>query len=115
MSKNILCYILGFVLISGCGSIDTYQKMFKTKPIEKLPYKATLKVDKNSVSFIIKVKNKQQKLSDVKESVRFEATKYCLIKYGNSNVVWSIDKNTGDWRIERTSKDLSFFGKCEVR
>ena len=96
MNKNILCYILGFVLISGCGSIDTYQKMFKTQPMEKLPYKATLKVNKNSDSFIVKVKNEQQKLNDVRESVRFEATKYCLIKYGNSNVDWSMDEKNDD-------------------
>ena len=115
MSKKILCYILVFTFISCCGSIDTYQKMFKTRPMEKLPYKATLKVNKNSDSFIVKVKNEQQKLNDVRESVRFEATKYCLIKYGNSNVDWLFDENAGDWRMERTLKDLSFFGKCEVR
>ena len=108
-------YVLSFFAFSACASIDHYSKMWKTKSSQDLPYKATLKVWKKSDSFSIKVKNKGQDIIEVRESVRFEATKYCLIKFGNSEVNWLMNASTGDWKYQSTPKQLTFFGKCEVR
>ena len=115
--KRTKVFFCGLTLafVSACGSIDHYSTMWKTKPSQDLPYKAILKVEKKSDSFSIKVRNKGKSIAEVRESVRFEATKYCLIKFGNSEVNWLMDDNTGDWKFESTAKQLTFFGKCEVR
>lgn len=115
IGKKIFLFGVSFVALTSCGSIDYYSKMWKTKSSNDLPYKATLKVGKQLNNFSIKVKNKGQDITEVRESVRFEATKYCLIKFGNSDIDWLMDASTGDWKIESTSKQLTFFGKCEVR
>jgi hypothetical protein len=112
---KVFMFGLSCFVVTSCGSIDHYSKMWKTKSSQDLPYRASLKVGKKSDSFSIKVRNTGQDIAEVRESVRFEATKYCLIKFGNSDVNWLMDTSTLDWKFESTSRQLTFFGKCEVR
>ena len=38
---------------------------------------------------------------DVRESVRFPVTRYCISAYGGSDADWEIDPATGDWAFTR--------------
>ena len=108
-------YTIIIVGLFGCGSITPYFKGFKVKPTEPLPYKTSLSAQKNAEEFVVSVKNKEQGIEEVRESVRFEATKYCLLNFGTSDINWKISQITQDWAFDSNSGKLIFSGQCEVR
>ena len=115
MIKKISLYTIIIVGLFGCGSINPYFKGFKVKPTEPLPYKTNLSSQKNAEEFVVSVKNKEQGIEEVRESVRFEATKYCLLYFGTSDINWKISQITQDWAFDSNSEKLIFSGQCEVR
>jgi len=54
-------------------------------------------------------------VEQVRESVRFRATRYCLPTYGGSDVEWTIDPETDDWAFTRDGSDMVFSGRCLKR
>lgn len=115
MIKKISIYMIVIVGLLGCGSINSSLKSFKVKPTEPLPYKTSLTAQKNAEEFVVSVKHKEKSIEEVRESVRFEATKYCLLKFGTSNINWKISQITQDWAFDSNSGKLIFSGQCEVR
>jgi len=115
MIKKMSLYTIIIVGLFGCGSITPYFKGFKVKPTEPLPYKTSLSAQKNAEEFVVSVKNKEQGIAEVRESVRFEATKYCLLYFGTSDINWKISQITQDWAFDSNSGKLIFSGQCEVR
>ena len=115
MIKKMCLYTIIIVGLFGCGSINPYFKGFKVKPTEPLPYKTNLSSQKNAEEFVVSVKNKEQGIEEVRESVRFEATKYCLLYFGTSDINWKISQITQDWAFDSNSEKLIFSGQCEVR
>ena len=115
MIKKISLYTIIIVGLFGCGSINQYFKGFNVKPTEPLPYKTSLSSQKNAEEFVVSVKNKEQGIEEVRESVRFEATKYCLLYFGTSDINWKISQITQDWAFDSNSGKLIFSGQCEVR
>ena len=107
--------MITIVGLLGCGSINSPLKSFKVRPTEPLPYKTSLNAQKNAEGFVVLVKHKEQGIEEVRESVRFEATKYCLLKFGTSNINWKISQTTQDWAFVSDSGKLTFSGQCEVR
>jgi hypothetical protein len=108
-------YTIIIVGLFGCGSINHYFKGVNVKPTEPLPYKTSLSSQKNAEEFVVSVKNKEQGIKEVRESVRFEATKYCLLYFGTSDINWKISQITQDWAFDSNSEKLIFSGQCEVR
>ena len=115
MIKKMSLYTIIIVGLFGCGSITPYFKGFKVKPTEPLPYKTSLSVQKNAEEFVVSVINKEQGIEEVRESVRFEATKYCLLYFGTSDINWKISQITQDWAFDSNNEKLIFSGQCEVR
>ena len=115
MIKKISLYTIIIVGLFGCGSINHYFKGVNVKPTEPLPYKTSLSSQKNAEEFVVSVKNKEQGIEEVRESVRFEATKYCLLYFGTSDINWKISQITQDWAFDSNSEKLIFSGQCEVR
>ena len=115
MIKKMSLYTIIIVGLFGCGSINPYFKGFKVKPTEPLPYKTNLSSQKNAEEFVVSVKNKEQGIEEVRESVRFEATKYCLLYFGTSDINWKRSQITQDWAFDSNSGKLIFSGQCEVR
>ena len=115
MIKKISLYTIIIVGLFGCGSINQYFKGVNVKPTEPLPYKTNLSSQKNAEEFVVSVKNKEQGIKEVRESVRFEATKYCLLYFGTSDINWKISQITQDWAFDSNSGKLIFSGQCEVR
>ena len=107
--------MITIVCLLGCGSINSSLKSFKVKPTEPLPYKTSLSSQKNAEEFVVLVKNKGEGIKEVRESVRFEATKYCLLYFGTSDINWKISQITQDWAFDSNSGKLIFSGQCEVR
>jgi len=113
--KNLLNF---FLLITtswlfACSPIQNYRELNKIVPQKRLPYKASLKTNDDPRDITINVKHKGDGIEQVRESVRYEATKYCLVTFGSSDVNWQKDGSTGDWVFQETSKGLLFRARCE--
>lgn len=80
-----------------------------------LPYKASLSKGEDNRDVSISVRAGDASVEDVRESVRFPATRYCLSVFGGSEVDWSLDPVTADWAYVRDGEDMVFTGRCTSR
>lgn len=102
----ILIALMGSV--AACGGRNSVQRA--DAPIQ-LPFKAKLSKG-DARGFSVSVDSKGESLEAVRESVRFEATKYCLGTFGGSDADWTIDPATGDWAFNQDGQRLIFNGEC---
>lgn len=111
------CFLIFGVLLvlSGCGVRD---RVFGSGPMRAdvaLPFDARLTRGTDRRNFTVRVRSGGASIDRVRESVRFEATGYCLSSFGGSEARWMIDPATGDWAFTRDGQDMIFSGRCAVR
>ena len=108
--------ILGTVILmlAGCGVRD---RLFGTggQPDRALPFKAKLVRGEDRRDFQVQVKAGGATVDQARESVRFQATRYCIKRYGGSDADWQIDPATGDWAFTRNGDEMVFSGRCTTR
>ena len=80
-----------------------------------LPYRASLQRGDDRRDFEVRVEAGGVGVADVRESVRFPATRYCIETYGRSDVDWAVDPATGDWAFTRSGESMIFQGRCTAR
>ena len=80
-----------------------------------LLYRADLDRGEDRRDFTVRVQNKGAGVAEVRESVRFQATRYCLDRFGGSDALWEIDPVTGDWAFQQDGAVLIFSGRCVAR
>ncbi len=114
MTLTRLAIFLGIaVMLSGCGLRD---RIFGDGQADTaLPYRAKLTKGDDRRNITIRVRAGGVTVNDVRESVRFEATRYCIANYGGSDTRWLIDPATGDWAFSRDGQDMIFTGRCTAR
>lgn len=108
---------LSLVLIlslAGCASLGFGNASNRANSEKELPFRAKLKTGEGR-AFSVSVANRGAGLDQVRESVRFEATKYCLLQFGGSDATWEINPATKDWAFTRDGSSLVFRGTCSVR
>lgn len=108
--------LLSLVLVlglAGCGLI---------RPIggegvsaQNLPYRASLKRGEDRRDLTVRVRAPGATVGQVRESVRFQTTRYCLSTFGGSDAYWAIDPATGDWAFVRAGEDMVFTARCTAR
>lgn len=103
----------GFSGFSGLGS-QVGGKRATTE--NELPFRARLTKDaQDARSFSVSVDGQGEGVDAVRESVRFEGTKYCLFSRGSSDIAWAMDETTGDWALMTDGTALVFNGRCVGR
>jgi hypothetical protein len=114
--KNLLNFFLLLTTswLFACSPIQNYRELNKIEPQKRLPYKASLQAGNDPRDILINVKHKGDGVEQVRESVRYEATKYCLVRFGSSDVNWQKDA-IGSWIFQETSKGLLFRARCEPK
>lgn len=100
--------------VASCGLVRS-DKSKGAASERALPFKAKLKKGDDRRDFSVAVANRGAGLSEVRESVRFEATKYCLLNYGGSEADWTIDPATKDWAFAQDGDRLVFTARCSAR
>lgn len=100
--------------VASCGAFRS-DKSKGAASERALPFKAKLKKGDDKRDISISVKNNGAGLEEVRESVRFEATKYCLLNFGGSEADWTIDPATDDWAFVQDGDALTFTARCSVR
>lgn len=104
--------------LTGCSGLRDRLNIFKGRDSTErsLPYKAKLSKNKaDPRDLTITVASRGDGLEEVRESVRFQATKYCLKTFGSSDADWQIDPETGDWAYTSSADTLTFQGRCTGR
>ena len=80
-----------------------------------MPFRAKLAKGEEKRNFSVAVVHNGSGVEEVRESVRFPATRYCLLTFGGSEVDWAIDSATGDWAFVQNGDKLIFNGRCTKR
>jgi len=105
----ILALILG---LSGCASLR--DRFGGNKQAEAaLPYKAErIKSEDLRLVQVAVTAPATATVDEMRESVRFQATAYCIKTFGNSDTEWATDPATGDWAFTRQQDVALFTGRC---
>ena len=103
------------LMLSGCGVRERLFGGGAGQADTALPFKAKLSKGDDRRNISVRVRAGGVSVDDVRESVRFEATRYCLSSYGASDTRWDIDPTTGDWAFNRDGQDMIFTGRCVAR
>lgn len=100
---------------ASCG-LFSRDKSRGAESERELPFKAKLRASGDDRrDFDISVRNKGAGLEEVRESVRFEATKYCLLNFGGSDTAWRVSAGPDDWAFTQDGDALVFSGRCTNR
>ena len=103
------------LVLSGCGLRDRF---FGSGPMQadvSLPFDARLSKGADRRNFTVTVRASGASIDRVRETVRFEATGYCLNSFGSSDTRWDIDPVTNDWAFRRAGQNMIFTGRCTAR
>lgn len=101
--------------VASCGVLRS-DKSKGAASERELPFKAKLSKgsdDKREIS--IAVRNRGAGVEEVRESVRFEATKYCLLNFGGSEAEWQMDATGAEWAFTQDGDALVFKARCSAR
>ncbi len=114
LKRWIIFAILAFA-VSGCASVR--ERLFGGggQSAVALPFRAALARGEDRRDFAVRVRAGGATVDDVRESVRFPATRYCLTTFGGSDTRWVTDPATGDWAFARDGQDMIFNGRCVAR
>ena len=97
--------------VASCGRLGLGNAGKRAETENTLPFKAKLKKG-DARAFTVSVVHKGSGVSDLRESVRFEATKYCLLTFGASDAAWEINPASNDWAFTQDGDSLIFNGEC---
>lgn len=110
MLRGVLIITLALV-VACCGRLGIGNASKRAETENVLPFKAKLSKGEGR-DFSVAVKNKGAGVAQVRESVRFEATKYCLLTFGGSDADWQMSAASKDWAFAQDGDELIFKGTC---
>ena len=112
--RAFLILLLSASLLQGCGTVRGW--FGGSGGQQGLPYRAKLQKGEDRRDFTVTVDARGAPLNRARESARYEATRYCLRRFGNSNIDWVMDASGTDWASARTTDgDLIVRGRCSAR
>lgn len=112
MLRASILLLLCVAIATGCGRRATRNADTE----RELPFRAGFAKTEDPRVINVRVAHRGADVAAVRESVRFEATKYCLLTFGGSNADWVIDPATGDWAFTREGdSSLVFTARCTAR
>ncbi len=109
---RILLLLSMILALAACGNRNPARNA--TTNVE-LPFETKLDRGEDPRDIAVRVEHEGNGLEEVRESVRFEATKYCLLNFGGSDTDWDIDPATDDWAFTQDGDELIFTARCTVR
>ena len=112
--RNLIVSTCIALTLSGCG---LRERIFGTDGTSDraLPYRASLARGEDRRDITVRVRAQNATVAQVRESARFQATRYCLTNYGGSETHWTLDARTGDWAFVQDGDEMVFTGRCVAR
>ena len=99
---------LSILLLFGCSARINENRV----AFDGFMFNSKLKVGFNKQDFEITVPRANRSLSGAKEAGRYEATIYCVNKFGTSDIVWDLDPE--DVSKVSPSKSIFIKGRCRI-
>ena len=99
---------LSILLLFGCSARINENRV----AFDGFMFNSKLKVGLNKKDFEITVLRANRSLSGAKEAGRYEATIYCVNKFGTSNIGWDLDPE--DVSEVSSSKSIFIKGRCRI-
>ena len=115
MARRLVLISCALLVLSGCGVRERLFGGGTGQADAALSFRAQLTKGDDRRDIAVRVRAGGVSVDDVRESVRFQATRYCLATYGGSDTRWQIDPVTGDWAFRRDGQDMIFNGRCVAR
>ena len=115
MRNGVLILACLTLTLAGCASVRERVFGGGSQSAASLPFRASLARGEDRRDFVVRVRAGGATVDDVRESVRFPATRYCLTTFGGSDTRWVTDNATGDWGFSRDGQDMIFTGRCVAR
>jgi len=101
--------------VAGCG-VSERLGLSRDLTAATLPYDADIAIGEDKHDMVIAVTAPAGTgVDEVRESVRYQATRHCLETYGYSETDWQIDPATGDWAFSRVEDSMIFSARCQGR
>lgn len=112
--KHLIVLSCIALTLSGCG---LRERIFGTSGTadRALPYRASLARGEDRRDITVRVRAQNATVAQVRESARFQATRYCLANFGGSDTRWTINPATRDWAYVRDGDEMVFTGRCVAR
>ena len=111
--RNCAAALLLPFLLAGCGLFGGPGS--GSVPASELPYEARLSEGDDPRDVSVTVTAPGASVADVRESVRFPVTRYCLNQFGKSDARWDVDAQTNDWSFIRSDDAMVFNARCTAR
>lgn len=112
---RLVIFVCTTMMLTSCGLRERIFGGGAGQADTALPFNAKLTKGDDRRDIAVRVRAGGVSVADVRESVRFQATRYCLATYGGSETRWAIDPATGDWAFARDGQDMIFTGRCVAR
>jgi hypothetical protein len=98
-----------FVLpLSACGGSEGEDILFDGQS-----FRASLDVDNDArQNFILSVRPVSASLEGAREAGRYEATVYCVNRYGSSDIIWVVGPDSPDEALPIADDTLTLQGSC---
>ena len=107
--------LIGVLAVSLAGCSLIRPQTGEGVSASTLPFRASLSRGEDRRDATVTVKAPDATLEDVRESARFQMTRYCLSVFGASDTDWAIDPATGDWAFTRDGENMIFTARCTAR
>ena len=118
-TKRVILPLSLAMALSGCGSFGGgflgLGGLYGDGGGGDLPYRAKVSRGADNRNFVASVNAGGVSVDDVRESVRFGATRYCIRNFGGSDADWELNPATGDWLFTRDGSSMVFSGRCTAR
>lgn len=104
-----LIAILPIMFCVACG--ESYKD--NQHAFDGVKFSASLKAEKNAPeAFSLRVKKAAKSVVGAREAGRYEATKYCVEKFGTSDIAWIMGPDSPDLELE--NGDFNLIGSCVI-
>lgn len=70
------------------------------------------KVDGQFDVFTVRVKGASRSLAGARAAAEYEAVKYCVNNFGNSDIIWTIGPDTPTAALPRDGDTITYQGTC---
>lgn len=76
-------------------------------------FRTKIKTERGSrESFVVTAKPVQASLEGAREAARYEATIYCVNRYGRSDIIWAVGPESPDEELPIDGDTLTLTGQC---
>lgn len=113
--------ILVTAVLTGCGLTERLGASVglgqgRVRSDETVPYAAVLFPSRDAPrEFTVSTREVALPLDQLRESIRYPATRYCIETFGSSQMEWNFDAATGDWASVTDGTERVFSGRCTAR